>query len=237
MLKENMPISDFINPDFIYTSPSFAKKVYGLKLKGSSNRILKQPIPRGGRLGGLLSQSAIMLTTANGVDTQPVLRGVWVLENIIGTPTPEAPDDVPALTPDVRGATTPRELLAAHTKEQSCLSCHQRIDPIGFVLENFDPIGRWREDWPKGGKIDSTGVLPDGTKVKDVVDLKLWLADNIELFGQCLSEKLLTYATGRLPNHRERKEIEEIVKKNISQKQGFRDLLLALIESKTFQSL
>lgn len=237
MLKENMPISDFINPDFIYTSPSFAKKVYGLKLKGSSNRILKQPIPRGGRLGGLLSQSAIMLTTANGVDTQPVLRGVWVLENIIGTPTPEAPDDVPALTPDVRGATTPRALLAAHTKEQSCLSCHQRIDPIGFVLENFDPIGRWREDWPKGGKIDSTGVLPDGTKVKDVVDLKLWLANNIELFGQCLSEKLLTYATGRLPNYRERKEIEEIVKKNISQKQGFRDLLLALIESKTFQNL
>lgn len=237
MLKDNLPISDFINPDFIYTSPSFAKKVYGLNLKGDHSKITRRPVPRGGRLGGLLSQSAIMLTTANGVDTQPVLRGVWVLENIIGTPTPEAPEDVPALTPDVRGATTPRELLAAHTKEQSCLACHQRIDPIGFVLENYDPIGRWREYWPKGGKIDSSGVLPDGTKVKDVVDLKLWLADNIELFGQCLSEKLLTYATGRVLNYRERKEIEGIVRRNISEKQGFRDLVLDLIESQTFQSL
>ena len=89
------------------------------------------------------------VTTANGVDTQPVLRGVWVLDNILGMPSPPPPNNVPALTPDTAGAKTPRELLAAHTKEPSCAVCHKRIDPFGFVLENFDPVGRWREEWPK----------------------------------------------------------------------------------------
>ena len=237
MLRENLPISDFIDPDFIYTSPQFAKKVYGLKFKGNQGKIARFPIPRGKRHGGLLTKSAVMLTTANGVDTQPVLRGVWVLENIIGRPPPEAPEDVPALTPDVRGSTTPRELLAAHTKAESCAGCHQHIDPIGFVLENYDPVGRWRDAWPGGTEVDPTGTLPDGTEIKDVVDLKLWLADNVELFGQCLSEKLMIYATGRVPNYREKKEIEQIVRENIDGGEGFHDLILDLIASETFQSL
>ncbi len=236
ILRENLPLVDFIDPDFIYTSPAFAKKVYGLKFEGNARKIARRSIARGGRFGGLLGSSAVMLVTANGVDTQPVLRGVWVLENIIGTPPPEPPDDVPALTPDVRGASTPRELLTAHTKEASCARCHERIDPIGFVLENFDPVGRWRDTWPKGGAIDPSGSLPDGTQVEDVVDLKRWLTENIDLFSQCLSEKLLTYATGRVLNYRERKEIEQIVDRNLSQGEGFGDLLLALVGSEIFRA-
>ena len=178
-----------------------------------------------------------MLTTANGVDTQPVLRGAWVLENIIGMPPPEPPQDVPALTPDIRGATTPRELLAAHTKEASCAGCHKRIDPVGFVLENYDPVGRWREVWPKSNKkIDPTGVLPDGTGLKDVTELKAWLVKNIDHFGLCLSEKLMSYATGRIPNYAERNELESIVRLNIDREKGFQDLLLDLIQSKTFRN-
>ena len=234
MLRENLPMTDFIDPDFIYTSPAFGKKVYGLEFKGDARKIVRHTIPRGGRIGGLLGNSAIMLTTANGVDTQPVLRGVWVLENIIGMPPPQPPDDVPALTPDVRGATTPREMLAAHTKEASCAGCHKRIDPVGFVLENFDPVGKWRDSWPNGGKIDPSGTLPDGTEIKHVVDFKHWLTEHVELFAQCLSEKLMTYATGRVPNYRERKEIEQIVLDNLSESEGFQDLLLALIGSETF---
>src|SRR5690606_14358472 len=103
----------------------------------------------GQRRGGLLGMTATMMATANGVDTQPVLRGVWVLENILGTPLPPVPSDVPALTPDIRGATTPRDLLAAHTESADCRGCHRQIDPIGFVLENFDPIGNWRNQWPE----------------------------------------------------------------------------------------
>ena len=239
MLKENRPLTDFIDPDFTYTTPIFAKEVYKIdrKLDGRYNVTRRVDLPRGGRLGGLLGQSAIMLTTANGVDTQPVLRGAWVLENIIGRPPPKPPANVPALTPDVRGATTPRELLAAHTKDSTCAGCHKRIDPVGFVLENYDPVGRWRDVWPKSKKkIDPSGVLPDGTKIKDVTELKAWLVENVDSFGLCLSEKLMTYATGRIPNYAERNELKSIVSLNIDREKGFQDLLLDLIQSKTFRN-
>src|SRR6218665_809207 len=132
------------------------------------------PIQRGGVRGGLLGQSAILMATANGVDTQPVLRGVWVLERILGIPLPPVPNNVPALTPDTQGAKPPRDLLAAHTQSASCFGCHRHIDPIGFVLENFDPVGGWRENWPTGTKIDPSGKLPDGTEILGYTDLKKW---------------------------------------------------------------
>ncbi len=247
ILTQNLPMTDFIDPDFHYTTPAFAKDNYQYSqaekaaMKSSSmnsdSELRKLPLERGGRYGGLLSQSAVMTATANGVDTQPVLRGVWVLENILGMPPPPPPKNVPALTPDTRGATTPRELLAAHTSEDSCASCHVRIDPVGFVLENFDPVGNWREEWPKTGiPIDPTGTLPDGTPIKDVTELKSWLVDHIDLFSTCLSEKLVTYATGRVPNFAERKEIEAIVHENHKKGNGFQDLMLALITSETFRT-
>ena len=158
MIKKNRPVRDFIDPDFTWTSPSFAKKIYRIRgLTGNPDKIQRVEIPREGRHGGLLGMSAIMMATANGVDTQPVLRGVWVMENILGITPPEPPEDVPALTPDTGGTTTPREMLAAHTKEASCANCHQHIDPLGFVLENFDPVGKWRDQWPgTAHKIDAS---------------------------------------------------------------------------------
>jgi hypothetical protein len=240
MLHRNRPLTDFIDPDFTYTSPLFAESVYKLKIesaKGKERVFRRVDLTRGGRVGGLLGQSAVMMATANGVDTQPVLRGVWVLENILGSPPPPPPKNVPALTPDTRGTTTPRQLLKAHNQDAACAACHKRIDPIGFVLENYDPVGRWRERWPKSNaKIDPSGVLPDGTPIGDVVELKRWLVENIDQFSQCLSEKLMTYATGRVPNYAERREIAGIVKANQDGGGGFRDLILALIESRTFRT-
>ncbi len=244
MIKENRPIRDFIDPDFTYTAPYFADRIYKMEQlatwderKKRSTRIQRFEIPRGSRYGGLLGQSAIMMTTANGVDTQPVLRGVWVLENILGMSPPEPPEDVPALTPDTRGTTTPREMLAAHTKKRSCSNCHRHIDPLGFVLENFDPVGRWREQWPGTGKeIDASGILPDGTKIRDVVDLKRWLIQNEKIFATNLAEKLMVYATGRDLNYVEEKEVQSIVKNNLAKGEGFRDLILDLIASETFQT-
>ena len=239
ILTKNLPMADFIDPDFTYVSPRFAKDVYRLDpkdLPGSGSDVKRIHLRRGGRVGGLLGQSAIMMATANGVDTQPVLRGAWVLENILGTPPPAPPKDVPALTPDTQGTTTPRELLAAHTQEASCAVCHQRIDPLGLSLENFDPVGRWRSQWPKVDKaIDASVVLADGTKIQDVVDLKRWLVANIDPFSLCVAEKLMTYATGRVPNYAERKELADIVRTNRESAGGFRDLVLALIESRTFR--
>ena len=235
MLRENRPVTDFIDPDFTYTSPLFASDVYELKQNSKSKTLRRIPLERGGRVGGLLGQSAIMMATANGVDTQPVLRGVWVLENILGfTPLPP-PKDVPALTADTRGTKTPRQILSAHTKNASCATCHKRIDPIGFILENYDPVGRWRTEWPKGNvSIDASGVLPDGTKIRDVVEFKRWLTENVDLFSRCLAEKLMVYATGRELNYAECHEIKLIVDANKKNGNGFRDLLLALITSKTF---
>jgi len=245
MLTKNLPMTDFIDPNFHYTSPQFAKDNYQYPIEISYDdpwdrskfEIQKLPLTRGGRFGGLLAQSAIMTATANGVDTQPVLRGVWVLENILGTPPPEPPKSVPALTPDIRGAKTPREMLAAHMADQACTGCHSRIDPIGFMLENFDPVGNWRERWPEvDSPIDSTGVLPDGTLINDITDFKAWLVDHIDLFSQCLSEKLMIYATGRVPNYLERHEIAQLVQENHERGNGFQDLLLSLITSDIFRT-
>jgi hypothetical protein len=245
MLTQNRPMSDFIDPDFHYTTPEFARDNYqysiDLSARGvyaeSKSKIQKLPIERGGRFGGLLSQSAVMMATANGVDTQPVLRGVWILKNILGLPPLEPPKNVPALTPDISGATTPREHLAKHTSDQACYSCHRRIDPVGFVFENYDPVGNWREQWPKIDRpIDPSGTLPDGTHIKDITEFKVWLVENIDQFSQCLAEKLMTYATGRVPNYAERAEIASIVQSNHQHGNGFRDLLLGLIASETFRT-
>ncbi len=251
MLQENRPMTDFIDPDFTFTTRDIAENVYGLQqgFDKKNKNVQRVSLPRGGRYGGILGQSGVLMATANGVDTQPVVRGVWVLENVLGMPPPPPPKAVPAITPDTTGAKTPRDLLAAHASEASCAGCHRKIDPIGFALENYDPVGRWRDTYPiyttdekgkpvteQGAEIDASGTLPDGTRIEDAVALKQWIVENIDLFSACISEKLLTYATGRVPNYVERKEIAQIVEANHEKGNGFRDLMLALIQSETFRT-
>ncbi len=244
ILARNLPMETFVDPDFTFSTIDFCRRNYGFTPAAEAalsaaeiKRFQRLPIDRGGRYGGLLGQSAILMATANGVDTQPVIRGVWVLENLLGMPPPPPPKNVPALTPDTRGARTPRDLLAAHTREANCAVCHARIDPIGFVLENYDPVGRWRTTWPgTEAEIDASGRLPDGTVVRGPAEFKAWLVANIDLFSQCLAEKLLTYATGRVPNYAERHEIGRIVRANREAGAGFQDLVLDLIDSRTFRA-
>ncbi|MGB7345789.1 MAG: DUF1588 domain-containing protein [Pirellulaceae bacterium] len=259
ILTENLPVTEFINPNFVFTNQTVGWEIYALEqlkpskknraTKSNRKKIAKFTLPADSHRGGLLTMPAVMMSTANGVDTQPVLRGVWVLENIFGTPPPEPPNAVPALTPDTSSATTVKQRLAAHMSDESCAQCHREIDPIGFALESFDPIGRWRDHYPlyrdqdgepvieKGNRVDTTGELPDGTEIKDVVDLKQWLANHPELFARCLSEKLLTYAVGRRLNYREKKLIAEIVtEQRESNDLRFRDLLVALVGSEIFRT-
>lgn len=258
VLDRNLPVRDFIAPDFLFTDALVGWEIYQLEQfkppkkgsKSSFNKKMQQvSIPRDKRRGGLLSMPAVMMATANGVDTQPVLRGVWMLENILGSPSPEPPNAVPALTPDTTGASTPKARLAAHMQSQSCAVCHRDIDPLGFVLENYDPIGRWRDHYPlysenkdgtseqvDGAEVDATGVLPNGVPLNDVTDLKRWLASNPAPFARCLSERLLTYATGRTLNYRERSIVADRVKQQADNDYRFRDLLLSLIDSEVFRS-
>ena len=173
--------------------------------------------------------------------TGTIENGMWNYDapytpiNII--PLPPVPSNVPALTPDTQGAKTPRDLLEAHAKAADCRGCHNQIDPIGFVLENFDPVGGWREKWPGiDVEIDPSGVLPDGTEILGYTDFKRWIVDHIDFFAECLAEKLMIYATGRLPSYAERKEIQHIVAEVQKRQGGFRDLVVALIESRTFRT-
>ena len=246
ILRKNHPIETFIDSDFTYLNRRNAA-LYQIKFP-KSEKMTRVTLPPNSIRGGILTQASVLMATANGVDTQPVLRGVWMLENIFGMPTPEPPSDVPAIEPDTSGATSIRDLLDRHKADTSCASCHRKIDPPGFVLENFDPIGRWRDHYPvyqksgnsvvarKGLPVDALGTMPDGAAFKDVSDLKRYLLNNIDIFSRCLSEKLLTYATGRPMNFGDKKAIDRVVTEVKRDGNGFADLIVALVLSESFQT-
>ena len=251
ILRENRPIQDFIAPDFTHTHPIVGKQMYGLTMDPPDYTkpfaMIRVPLPRDGRVGGLLGMCGVMMATANGVDTQPVYRGKWVLETILNDPPPPPPESVPAITPDTAKAKTIRELMAAHTTQASCAGCHRKLDPPGFLLENYDAIGQWRETYTirsidtrgrtvtkPGPAVDATATMPDGTMIKDVRDLKTYVLNHPERFGRALTEKLFLYASGRLPSYAERKQLHAISDKLVRTKAGFRDLLFAIIESEPF---
>jgi len=246
ILRENHPIETFIDPSFTYLNKRNAK-LYNIKFP-NSDTMARVDIKPGGRHGGILGQASVMMATANGVDTQPVLRGVWLLENVLGDPVPEPPPEVPAVEPDTSGAKSIRDLLQKHNADPSCAGCHKKIDPPGFALENFDPVGRWRDFYPvyekvngkvvrkDGLPVDAVGTMLDGTELRDVTDLKSYLVKNIDIFGNCLAEKLLVYATGRDLGFTERKEVEKVVKNVRQSGNGFQDLIVALVLSESFQT-
>lgn len=254
MLRDNRPLTDFIKPDFTHVNPPLGHQLYKLPdipmpTRQNSSTMMRVGLPRDGRLGGLLGMAGVMMATANGVDTQPVVRGKWVLENILGDAPPPPPASVPAITPDTRGAKTIRDLMKAHTSEEKCAGCHKKLDPIGFVLENYDAIGQWRDVYPihtagpkgttvikPGPPVDATATMPDGTPLKDVLDLKNYVVAHIDQFAGCLAEKLFLYGTGRVPDYAERKSLHLAANRVLKEKGGFRDLLLAVIESEAFRT-
>ena len=240
VLNKNLPVETLIDPDFTFLNQSLAKKIYG-RNDVKSKQMTRVALPENSPYGGILGQAAVMMATANGVDTQPVVRGVWVLENVLGDPPPAPPESVPAITPDTRGAKTVRDLLDAHRSEESCARCHVKIDPLGYVLENFDPVGRWRTHYPilnqgkKGLPVDASGVLPSGEPLHHIDDLKNYIVTNRDQFAACLAEKLMSYATGRKLTYSDRNLLREIVAEYDGQELGLRDLILTLVESEVFR--
>ncbi len=153
VLKNNLSVTNFVQSDFAMLNERLAKH-YGLmeaygaerrKLGSQSTALIKVPLPAGSVRGGVMAQASVLKVTANGTTSSPVLRGVWVMNRILGLPVPPPPPGVPAVEPDIRGATTIREQLAKHRNSESCSGCHAKIDPPGFALESFDVIGGWRE--------------------------------------------------------------------------------------------
>ncbi len=257
ILNENLPLEAFIEPGFSYRNQGL-NKIYGDDIEGGQMRrvVLEKGSPMG---GGILGLASVMMATANGVDTQPILRGVWLLENVLGMPPPAPPDNVPAIAPDTAGKTTIRELLDAHRADQSCARCHDLIDPLGMVLESFDPVGRWRDYYPiyteakndplkeefyknigKGTKtgvpVDPKGMMPDGYVMNDVTDLKRYLLERMELFVHCLAEKLLVYSTGRSLGFGDRRVTKQLARDFADSEKGFQDLIVAIVQSEAFRT-
>ena len=254
LLVGNYTLDHFIDPGFSFRNQNL-NKIYGGDLTGKNMQ--RVTFPKGGRQGGLLGLASIMMATANGVDTHPVHRGVWLLENVLGQPTPPPPPDVPAVAPDTSGATTMREQMAKHQADAVCARCHEKIDPLGFVMEQFDPVGRWREFYPiytegaseklneefyssqgegtrLGRRIDTSAIMPDGTALNDVTDLKVYLLNNMELFTSCLIEKLLIYSTGRGLSFGDRRVVQSLTNDMLDGDPGFQDLIVSVVLSKSF---
>jgi hypothetical protein len=234
MVSGNETIEKFIDNDYTYTNSALAQWVYKIpKDKLPSGDHLRKWKHGDPRRGGIFTMPAVMTVSANGVDTSPVVRGVFVLENILGSPPSPPPPNVEPLPSDTRNAKTIREQLAMHRKHAACNSCHRKIDPMGFAMENFSPVGVWRDKYPRQrNNIDASTTLSTGQKVKDIVDFKKMLMAKKPQVTRCLTEKLLIYASGRLMEATDRGEIDKIVSSlRRSKGQGVRDLIKLVAQS------
>ena len=234
ILLENLSIGHFIDAEFTFLNSNLARH-YGLP--GKVNTVTafeKVSLTYANQRGGLLGQAAVLTASANGVDTSPVVRGIWILENLLGTPPAPPPPEVDIPEPDARGDLTIRQLYAKHRTVESCNDCHKKIDPLGFALENFDASGQWRTKYESGHAVDPSGRMPNGQVFRDVAGLKQIMTANLELFTRNLSAKLLTYATGRTMETADRPEIDRIVRQTQQQKLGLKDLLRQVVTSDIF---
>ena len=258
ILKQNLSVENFVDSDFAMLNGRLATH-YGIPdVHGVSFR--KVPLKPEFHRGGVLTQASILKVTANGSTTSPVLRGVWVLDRILGRPVPPPPPNVPAVEPDIRGATTIREQLVKHRATENCAGCHSRIDPPGFALESYDVIGGWRDryrvvadrkDWVNnrvgplakylaayqyglGRPVEAGDRLADGRKFDDITEFKKLLLTNPDQIARCLTEKLVTYATGHPVGFSDHHSINRIVEDARKSDYGLRTLIHAVVVSDLF---
>ncbi|MDC0293753.1 DUF1592 domain-containing protein [Mariniblastus sp.] len=240
LLDENGSIFELLNSQHTFVNDSLATH-YGLE-GDFGEGFQKISIPESLHRGGLLGQASVLTVTANGVETSPVTRGVWILENLLGSPPSPPPPDVEPIEPDTRGTTTIREQLLKHRSVTACADCHAKIDPLGFALEFYDPIGTFRSKYPakglkgKGKLIDGTGNFPDGDSFNNEHDLKMSLMSRKKQFAKTLAEKLLIFGTGRTVSFQDHQEIEQLAQSVDTTTNGFRDLVKSIATSQIFRS-
>lgn len=200
ILTRNLSLLNLIDSEHTVATSNFSKH-FGFELAVRQNA-RKQPqwvqLPKDSNRGGLLGMPAVLAVSSYPYRTSPVLRGTWILDSLLGTPPPPPPANVPPLEETAAGAapTTVRERLEKHRANAVCASCHSRIDPLGFALENYDVIGRWRTE-EAGKPVDNSGEMTDGTRIQGPAQLKAALMQHKDLFVRNLTNKLLGYALGR----------------------------------------
>ncbi len=232
VLSDNRSILEFVDSNYTFLNAALARH-YGIP-NIDHEEFKKVLLTSDSHRGGLLGHGSILTATSNGVETQPVVRGIWVLNNLLGTPPNPPPPDVDPIEPDTRGVTTIRQLMEKHRNNPTCYECHRKIDPIGLSLENYDYVGAWRDRYSKQLAIDSSGELPDGTTIPGPDGIKTFLLERPEQFTQCLTKKLFVYALGRRLSFADRDDIDQIVSTMPTHNYGFRDLIQKIVASEAF---
>jgi hypothetical protein len=233
VLREDRSVLDLLKADFTYLDERLARHYKVPHVYGS--RFRRVALDEHTHRGGLLRQGSILTVTSYATRTSPVIRGKWIMENVLGTPPPPPPENVPALENNTVAANlSVRERLAAHRANPACAVCHDMIDPVGFSLENFDAVGRWREI-EAGKPIDASGGLPGGSRFTGVDGLERGLLDRPEMFVGTMAEKLLTYALGRGVEHYDAPAIRKIVRDAKQDDYRFSALILGVVESVPFR--
>lgn len=257
VLRNNQSVLDFIDSDWTMLNERLARlyRVEGVTGHEMQRVALKPEHHR----GGVLTHASVLKVSANGTTTSPVIRGIFVLERILGMEPPAPPPGVPGVEPDIRGATTLREQLAKHREVESCNNCHKVIDPPGFALESYDVMGGWRENyrslnrdfpmpspelrgiarsvqWRIGPKVDASGETPDGREFADLTEYKKVLLGQPEVFTRALVEKVAVYVTGRPMRFADRTELNRITRAVADKGYGFRDLILEVAQSDLFRN-
>jgi len=234
-LRDDRPVADLLNTDYTFVNQRLAEH-YGMKgIYGNQFRRVAITDPN---RRGLLGQASIMTVTSYPDRTAPTIRGKWVLEQLLGTPPPPPPPNVPALKDDSNAKTlTMRQRMEEHRASPQCAVCHRLMDPIGFALENYDGIGRWRNsvDDAGAGTIDSSGVLPDGTEFNGPAGLRDILVAKKEMFVEAFTERLMTYALGRGLEEYDAPIIRKIVRDASADDQRWSSIILGVVESNPFQ--
>ncbi len=232
MLNEDRSVLDLLKVDYTFLNERLAKH-YGIpNVYGSQFR--RVALSRDSERGGLLRQGSVLTVTSYATRTSPVIRGNWILGNLLGTPPPPPPPNVPNLKENTVSDSLPmRARLAEHRANAACASCHNLMDPIGFALENFDAVGRWRtiED---GQPIDATGGLPDGNKFTGVAGLEAGLLKRPDLFASTLTEKLLTFALGRGVEPSDAPAVRKIVRDAQANDFHFSSIIIGVVNSTPF---
>ena len=236
IIREDRSVLELLTADYTFVNERLAKHYDIPNVQGIGFRRVEYPDDR---RRGLLGHGSILTLTSHAIRTSPVLRGKWVLENVLATPPPPPPPNVPQLEEEEIGSRktqTMREKMAAHRANPTCAACHSLIDPAGFALENFDPTGQWRDRDQRFAPLDTTGALPDGSTFSNLVEFREALMRDPERFVGSFTEKLLTYALGRGVEYYDQPAIRRIVVEAAADDYRFSSVVMGIVQSLPFKS-
>lgn len=245
LVDQNLPAGNIVDSDFTFLNSRLARH-YNIDWPGGTGlqRVKLEP---SSRRGGVITHASVLKVTANGTTTSPIIRGVWMLERIMGQHVPPPPANVSAVEPDIRGATSIREELDKHKNLDSCAACHVKMDPPGFALENYDVIGGWRDNyravadgskkkWVDGLPVDASHEFVSGDAFNDIEGMKDILGKHPDRIARSLAMHLVTYSTGAAPTFADRKSLDAIVTATKSSNYGVRSLVHEVVQSPLFQN-